>query len=144
MNTNPPTFIIPRFENTSHFSRSLSLGSGLCSQSSFSISSGNSNSPAEGIILYFSDTVCVLTLSSKLPALEGALESSNGEANGEAPCRLSLLPPSELQLVLLEDIADTERDVGLSVGSSWYGRGIPREREGGSNISEDSATPGAP
>lgn len=58
-------------------------------------------------MLYFSDTVCVLTLSSKLPDLEGALESSNGEPNG--PCRLSLLPASELQLVLLDDMPDAER-----------------------------------
>jgi len=86
----------------------------------------------------------VLTLSSTLPALEGALESSNGEANGELPYRLSLLAVSESQLVLLEDIADTEREVGLSVGSSWYGLGGPRVREGGNSISEESATPGAP
>lgn len=61
-------------------------------------------------MLYFSETVWVLTLSSSLPALEGALESSNGEANGEmnGP-RLSLLPASELQLVLRDDMADAAR-----------------------------------
>lgn len=63
-------------------------------------------------MLYFSATVWVL-ISSSLPALEGVLESSNGEANG--PCRLSLLPASELQLVLLDDIPDWE---GLSYGRS--------------------------
>jgi hypothetical protein len=66
-------------------------------------------------MLYFSETVCVLTLSSSLPAREGARESSKGEANG--PCRLSLLPASELQLVRLDDIADAERE-GLSFGTS--------------------------
>lgn len=88
-------------------------------------------------MLYFSDTVWVLTCSSSLPALEGALESSNGEAKGE--CRLSLFPPSELQLVLLEDIPDAVRD-GLSI--SVYGFGVRPDLEGGSSISADSATPG--
>ena len=92
------------------------------------------------MILYFSDTVCVLTLSSSLPALEGALESSNGEAKGPL---LSLLPVSELQLVLLDDMADTDRE-GLSIGISWYGLGGPRVLEGGSNISDDCATSGVP
>ncbi len=78
----------------------------------------------------------MLTLSSSLPALEGALESSKGEAKG--PSRLSLLPASELQLVRRDDIAEPERE-GLSVGTSWYGRG-PRILEGGSNISDDPAT----
>lgn len=67
-------------------------------------------------MLYFSDTVCVLMLSSSLPAREGALESSNGDAKG--PLLLSLLPASELQLVRLEDMADADRDTGLSVGIS--------------------------
>jgi hypothetical protein len=61
------------------------------------------------MILYFSDTVCVLIFSSSLPALEGALESSNGEANG--PYRLSLLlPASELKLVRRDDIAEFDRE----------------------------------
>lgn len=55
-------------------------------------------------------------LSSSLPAREGALESSNGDAKG--PLLLSLLPASELQLVRLEDMADADRDTGLSVGIS--------------------------
>jgi len=42
-------------------------------------------------MLYFSLTVCVLTPSSSLPALEGARESSKGDANGP-PYLLSLLP----------------------------------------------------
>lgn len=29
-------------------------------------------------MLYFSDTVCVLTLSSSLPTIDGALESEKG------------------------------------------------------------------
>lgn len=41
--------------------------------------------------MYFSLTVCVLTPSSSLPALDGALESSNGDAKGP-PYLLSLLP----------------------------------------------------
>lgn len=69
-------------------------------------------------MLYFSDTVWVLTFSSSLPALDGALESSNGEANGEMKGpRLSLLPASELQLVRRDDIAEAARD-GLSMGES--------------------------
>lgn len=47
-------------------------------------------------------------LSSSLPALEGALESSNGEANG--PYRLSRLPVSELKLDLRDDIAEVDRE----------------------------------
>ena len=44
-------------------------------------------------MLYFSLTVCVFTPSSSLPALDGARESSKGEAKGP-PYRLSL--PTEL------------------------------------------------
>lgn len=91
-------------------------------------------------MLYFSETVCVLTLSSSLPARDGALESSNGEAKGPL---LSLLPASELQLVLLDDIADVALE-GLSGPKSWYGLGGPRALEGGSNISDDCATSGVP
>lgn len=79
-------------------------------------------------------------LSSSLPAREGALESSNGEANGPLSL-LSLLPASELQLVLLDDIADPDR--GLSVGMSWY-LGGALDFDGGSSISVDCATSGAP
>lgn len=49
-------------------------------------------------MLNFSDTVCVFR-SSSLPARDGALESSKGEAKG-APVK------SELQLVRLEDRPD--------------------------------------
>jgi hypothetical protein len=42
-------------------------------------------------MLYFSLTVCVFT-SSSLPALEGALESSKGDAKGPSPYLLALLP----------------------------------------------------
>jgi hypothetical protein len=111
----PPTFTIPRFVNTSHFSLSDSFGSGLWSQSSFSTSSGNRSSPADGMMLYFSDTVWVFTLSSSLPALDGALESSNGEMKG--PWRLSLLLAlSELQLVRRDDMFEPEAasNCGLS------------------------------
>lgn len=87
-------------------------------------------------MLYFSDTVWVLTCSSSLPALDGARESSNGEAKGE--CLLSLFPPSELQLVLLEDMPDAVRGLSRSV----YGRGVRPDLEGGRSISADSATPG--
>lgn len=76
---NPPTLAKPRLVNMLHSRTSLSFGSGLCSQSSFSTSSGNSRSPAEGRILYFSETVWVFTASSSLlPAREGVLESANG------------------------------------------------------------------
>ena len=92
-------------------------------------------------MLYFSDTVWVLRLSSSLPAREGALESSKGDANG--PLLLSLLPASELQLVLRDDMADTDRE-GLSIDISWYDLGGPRAREGGSSISDDCATSGVP
>jgi len=80
-------------------------------------------------------------LSSSLPALEGALESSNGDANGDPK---GLLPASELQLVLIEDIADPDRDTGLSTGLSLYGLGGPRALEGGSNISDEWANSGVP
>jgi hypothetical protein len=55
-------------------------------------------------MLNFSDTVCVLR-SSSLPALDGALESSNGDAKGllDESCVMS-----ELQLVR-RDMADGER-----------------------------------
>ena len=99
INTRPPTLTHPLLVNISHSLFSFSFGSGLCSQSSFSTSSGKSKSPADGNILYFSETVCVLTFSSSLPALEGVLESSNGSCPN---ARLSLACPSELQLVLRE------------------------------------------
>ena len=78
-------------------------------------------------MLNFSETVCVFR-SSSLPALDGALESSKGEANGP-------LDVSELQLVRRDDIADGDR----SGDSSRYG--LVFSFFGGSSISADSATP---
>lgn len=90
-------------------------------------------------MLYFSDTVWVLICSSSLPALDGALESSKGEAKGPP------IPCSEAQLDLLEDIEDPGLEgPGLCAGESVYGLGALEDREGGSNISEDSTLPGAP
>lgn len=102
-----PTLIIPRLLKISHSRFESSLGSGLCSQSSFSTSSGNNSNPADGSMLNFSDTVCVFR-SSSLPALDGALESSKGEAKG--PIRESRLPAdSESQLERRDDIAEGDR-----------------------------------
>ena len=98
-----PTLTKPRLVKMSQSLLFLSFGSGLCNQSSFSTSSGNSNKPAEGRMLYFSETVCVLT-SSSLPAREGALESSKGFVPAES--LLSRLLAPELQLLLLDDIPD--------------------------------------
>lgn len=101
--TKAPTLTIPLLVKTSQSRWSFSLGSGLCNQSSFSTSSGNSSSPAEGMMLNFSETVWVLR-SSSLPAREGALESSKGEAKG--PYRESRLPTdSESQLDLVVCLA---------------------------------------
>jgi hypothetical protein len=55
-------------------------------------------------MLNFSDTVCVFR-SSSLPALDGALESSNGEANGPLESRVM----SELQLERRDDMAEGDR-----------------------------------
>lgn len=97
--TKPPTLAKPLLVKMLHSLCSFSFGSGLCSQSSFSTSSGNSSRPADGSMLYFSETVCVFTPSSSLPALEGVLES----ANGSIPYILLSRPlPSELKLVLRE------------------------------------------
>ena len=134
MKANPPTLTIPLFVKMSHSRFSASFGSGLCNQSSFSTSSGKSNSPADGRILYFSDTVWVLTLSSSLPALDGALESSNGFP----PYRLSLLPASELQLVRRDGNADASGDLA---GESSSRNRCVRDRDGGRSNSADSADP---
>lgn len=135
-NTRPPTFTAPLFVKTSQSRCSFSFGSGLCNQSSFSTSSGNSNSPPFGTMLYFSDTVCVFK-SSSLPIREGALESSNGDAKGPyLESRLvRLAADSELQLVRLEDKADAER----RGDSSRKAR--TRVFFGGNSSSADSATP---
>lgn len=98
----PPTFIKPLFVKTLHSLGSFSFGSGLCSQSSFSTSSGKRSNPSDGRMLYFSETVCVLTPSSSLPALDGVLES----ANGSIPYILLSRPlPSELKLVLRDKLS---------------------------------------
>jgi hypothetical protein len=66
-------------------------------------------------MLYFSLTVWVLTPSSSLPALEGALESSNGEMKG--PTLLSRLR-SELDdhevRLLLKPLASGDGGIGES------------------------------
>lgn len=132
MSARPPTFTKPRRENMSQSRLSFSLGSGLWSQSSFSTSSGKRRRPADGSILYFSETVWVLT-SSSLPAREGALESSKGDAKG--PIRESRLPAdSELQLVLRDDIADGDREGDSSRNLLVF------DFFGGSKSSADSAT----
>jgi hypothetical protein len=87
-------------------------------------------------MLYFSDTVCVFR-SSSLPVRDGALESSNGDANG--PKRESrLAADSELQLVLRDDIPDGDR-----IGDSSL-KGLVRDFFGGNRSSADSATPALP
>lgn len=101
------------------------------------MSSGNNNNPADGRMLYFSETVCVFRLSSSLPARDGDLESSKGETNG--PILLSLLPPSELQLVLREENPDGAGDLA---GESSSLNLCVRDRFGGKSNSADSATPG--
>jgi hypothetical protein len=79
-------------------------------------------------MLNFSETVCVLR-SSSLPALEGALESSKGDAKG--PCDMSEL---QLERRDADDIADGDR-MG---DSSRYA--FVLSFRGGSSISADSAT----
>jgi len=88
-------------------------------------------------MLYFSLTVCVLTPSSSLPALDGARESSNGDANGP-PYLLSLLPA-------LSDDHDVRREVKpLAVGLSTSSRNLlVLLLRGGSSSSADSAGPWA-
>jgi len=94
INTNPPVFSRPLGEQMSQFRGSFPSRSGLCNQSSFSTSSGNNSKPADGCMLYFSDTVWVL-MPSSLPSRDGGRKSSKGEPDGSN--RLSRLP-SELQL----------------------------------------------
>jgi len=97
-----PMLAMPLLLKMLHFSRSGSFGSGLCNQSSFSTSSGNRSRPEPGMMLNFSETVCVFR-SSSLPARDGALESSKGETKG------LILESSELQLPRRDDIADGDR-----------------------------------
>lgn len=126
--TKAPTFTIPLFVKTSQSRLSFSFGSGLCSQSSFSTSSGNRRSPADGVMLNFSDTVCVLR-SSSLPARDGALESSKGDANG--PYRESRLPTESVSQLDL-------RDKGEAGDSSRKGRVL--DFFGGRRSSAEAAT----
>jgi hypothetical protein len=79
-------------------------------------------------MLNFSDTVCVLR-SSSLPALDGALESSKGEANGP------LDDMSDSQLVRREDMAEGDRRGDSSL------KGFILDFFGGSKRSPDSARP---
>lgn len=73
------------------------------------------------MMLYFWATVCVFRdQSSTLPALDVGLESSNGEKKG--PRKLPrLFVPSELMLVLRDDIPDPDLEYSV-VGASWYVR----------------------
>jgi len=83
-------------------------------------------------MLNFSETVWVFK-SSSLPAREGALESSKGDAKG--PYRESRLPTdSELQLVRRDEKAEGER----RGDSSRNGRVL--DFFGGSRCSADPAT----
>lgn len=85
-------------------------------------------------MLYFSDTVCVLTWLSSLPALDDALESSKGDMKG--PCLLSrLLAERLLQLVLLDETVDTGDCKGEG-DSSLNCRGL--DVDGGNKSSADS------
>ena len=93
-------------------------------------------------MLYFSETVCVLTFSSSLPALDGALESAKGF---ESYTLLSLLPPSELQLVLLDEkplgvLKPFASGEPLAEGSSSRNRWV-LDLDGGSSNSADSVGP---
>ena len=85
-------------------------------------------------MLYFSDTVWVLTWSSSLPARDGALESSKGDMKG--PYLLSRLPAeSLLELVLLDEMVDTGDRAGEG-DSSLSRRGLALD--GGNKSSADS------
>ena len=124
----PPRLTIPLFVKMSQSRLSFSPGSGLCRASSASTSSGNSSNPADGWMLNFSETVCVFR-SSSLPARDGALESSNGEAKGP------LDDMSDSQLVRREDRAEGERSGDSSLN------GFILVFRGGSSRSPDSARP---
>ena len=87
-------------------------------------------------MLYFSLTVCVFT-SSSLPALEGALESSNGVTKGPSYILLFLLPAlSDDQdvLLLLKPLCEGDR-IGLSSSRNL----LVLLFRGGSKSSDDSA-----
>lgn len=124
----PPKLIIPLFVKMSQSRLSFSPGSGLCKASSASTSSGYSSRPADGWMLNFSETVWVFR-SSSLPARDGALESSKGEAKGP------LDDMSESQLVRREDMTEGERNGDSSRN------GFILDFRGGSSRSPDSARP---
>jgi hypothetical protein len=86
-------------------------------------------------MLYFSDTVWVLTRPSSLSARDGALKSSKGDLKG--PCLLSRLPAeSLLELVLLDEVTDTGDCKGEGEGgSSPNRRGL--DLDGGNKSSAD-------
>lgn len=73
-------------------------------------------------------------MSSSLPALDGALESSKGLP----PYRLSRPPLSELQLVRREGKAEGSGDLA---GESSSRNRCVLERDGGRSNSADSAGP---
>lgn len=108
----PPRFTHPLLLNTSeHCILSRSFGSGVCIQSSFSISSGNSNSPAEGIILYFSLTVCELIAGGAREASSSIAPSSELRRD-EFEDHDACLPPSSATGVERTDLVS---DLTLSV-----------------------------
>ena len=79
-------------------------------------------------MLYFSDTVCVLS-SSSLPALELGLESANG-----------LSKPRESvdsQLDLLEEKAENAGEAGDAGAGDSSRKGFVLPLEGGTNLSGD-------
>lgn len=79
-------------------------------------------------MLNFSETVCVFR-SSSLPARDGALESSNGEAKGPRAEK------SDSQLVRREDMIEGERSGDSSLN------GLILVFWGGRSMSPDSARP---
>lgn len=85
-------------------------------------------------MLYFSDTVCVLTFSSSLPALDGVLES----AKGSIPYILLSRPlPSELKLVLRDRSSTGDPGTDSSSRNLWV-----LDRVGGmSKVSAESMGP---
>lgn len=82
-------------------------------------------------MLYFSETVCVLTSFSSLSALDGDRESSNGFRFRRYPGPSPLA--SELILVRREGTADWSGD-----GVAWVSS-LPRRGRGGMRYSVESA-----
>ena len=124
----PPTLANPRLVKTS---QSLdSSPSGLCRSSSFSMSSGYNSSPAlaSGSILYFSETVWVLT-SSSLPSLEPGLESANGLSKP--------LESFDSQLDLLEEKPEKPGEAGDAGAGDSSRNCFVLPLAGGTNLSGD-------